>query len=1003
MAGELRAGRGRACVVAGVIVVVAAAGVSTASADVGLVLPTASLPGLHATRVSVPAARADLAAGLPGRISSRVSRAAVQTAAAGGPGVRLRSDAFVFGSAGTARAVLAAWRGVHRAHGVAVGSGGYGYTRGSLAMIAWREGDRIGLVSVRARRAFSLASEYAVLADEWLRSPPPRTAWEKVLDQVRPDGSVSKATALQAFALAYGGLPGVRAPSGARMRVPSGTLAGAWVLRYLPRLSSRLRRVIDRDLGFAPGSGAARIASFGDPKFTPNAALTQAADHWASVEGDASHLDHTLQLTIVAGITTDNLDGADADSYPVDATGKFSASGPFCRIRVAAATAAGDQQYLLFVLAHEVFHCFQFELDPKWGVQAAWLIEGTAEWAAQSVDPIPSKPADAWQWEYIATPRTNLFERTYDAIGYWGHAQDIVGGLWSDMSTILNAGSNDASFVAAGGPTNPSLDSWGTSFFRASAGGPLWQIFSPVTPPSYFQDPVPVEVLNGGTGIVVANALTTAQYHLEFRPTRPVVHVVISGSARLDPYYNYTDLRDAWFCTEPGECFCPSGTTGAVPATLPLSSNTLLGLSGGEFTGTSGTVTSYSLDDFCQPTTPPPSNTGPGTGGSFGDPYITTFDESRAGGGSYGFQTTGEFTLVMSTVDNLEIQARLQPFPSRFSGNDLAMNTAFAMRDGGAVVEVDNPTSTIFQPGALVLYLDRRRADVRSGQSTALAGGGRVRYTRAQVTVTWPDGTVAVVYRLLTHYGVNISVTPSRERAGRLVGLLGNDNGNVNDDYVGRNGTVYPAKLVQGFEVFSSSSRAKHVVLDEFGASWRITPATSLFVYAPGKNTYSYIVKGFPRRPISAQSLTRGERAAALAACQRAHVTNAALLGGCVVDVGATGQRQLAASARTFQRATGLPPTAPRGLSGRWSGHYTGAFNGTFTLDWKETGSTLSGTIVLSNPRDTVHIDGTVSATGIRFGTVGFATYSGAVSGGFMSGTYNTPKGGGSWSATKIS
>ncbi len=56
----------------------------------------------------------------------------------------------------------------------------------------------------------------------------------------------------------------------------------------------------------------------------------------------------------------------------------------------------------------------------------------------------------------------------------------------------------------------------------------------------------------------------------------------------------------------------------------------------------------------------------------------------------------------------------------------------------------------------------------------------------------------------------------------------------------------------------------------------------------------------------------------------------------------------------------------------------------------------------LSNPHVTLGIDGVVSTTGIRFGTVGFATYSGAVSGNFMSGSSNTPRGGGSWSATKL-
>ena len=393
---------------------------------------------------------------------------------------------------------------------------------------------------------------------------------------------------------------------------------------------------------------------------------------------------------------------------------------------------------------------------------------------------------------------------------------------------------------------------------------------------------------------------------------------------------------------------------------------------------------------------PPPSPNQGGTGGSFGDPYVTTFDGSRVGTQGYAFQTSGEFTLVKSTTDSLEIQGRLQPFPTAgVYRNDVAMNTAFAMRDGGAVVEVDNPTSNIGQPGALVLYLDRQRVSARSGQSMTLAGGGRVRYTPLQVTVSWPDGTVADVYRMLIHYGVNISVKPSRQRAGRLAGLFGNDDGKPTNDFVGRDGHVYPAAVVEKFGVETSSARARHIVLDEFGASWRITPATSLFVYPPGKNTYSYLVKGFPFRTLSQRSLTGRQLAEARAACERAHVTNTALLGGCIVDVGATGNRQLAASAGAFQRATGLrAPCTGGGLSGRWSGRYSGAFNGTFVLDWTQSGSRLDGKIKLSNPRRTLGIGGSVSGSTIRFGAVGFVTYSGSVNGDSMSGTYSSPRGG---------
>jgi hypothetical protein len=150
------------------------------------------------------------------------------------------------------------------------------------------------------------------------------------------------------------------------------------------------------------------------------------------------------------------------------------------------------------------------------------------------------------------------------------------------------------------------------------------------------------------------------------------------------------------------------------------------------------------------------------------------------------------------------------------------------------------------------------------------------------------------------------------------------------------------------------------------------------------------------------RSIPRLRLLAAARACHQARVTNATLFIGCEIDFGATGDHRLASSAGALQHTAGLPP-AKVDLSGRWSGQYSGAFNGTFTLTWHQTGPSLNGTIKLSNPRDTVRIHGTVSGTGIKFGSVGFATYSGSVFGNVMSGHYDTPRGGGSWSATKVS
>jgi hypothetical protein len=98
---------------------------------------------------------------------------------------------------------------------------------------------------------------------------------------------------------------------------------------------------------------------------------------------------------------------------------------------------------------------------------------------------------------------------------------------------------------------------------------------------------------------------------------------------------------------------------------------------------------------------------------------------------------------------------------------------------------------------------------------------------------------------------------------------------------------------------------------------------------------------------------------------------------------------------------------AAAGLSGHWSGQYSGAYSGTFSLNWTQSGSSLSGHISLSYPAgEVLSLHGSVNGSAITFGTVGSTaiTYSGTVSGTSMSGNYQVQgSGGGPWSATETS
>jgi von Willebrand factor type D domain len=959
-----------------------------------LVLPASSLRGFHSASVSRQAAVADLAAGLPRSLVGVVAHTDVQVSALASRTQHVRSDAFVFGSARAAERVLAVWGRLRHPRRVRVGATGYlSARRGKVIVVAWLDGTRIGMIALTESRGTHDPGAHAlgdaVLADGWLRSPLPTTAWGKVLDQIRPDGTVSKRTALEAFAVVYGPLPGVHHPAGRRATIPSGTLAAQWVLSYWRQLTSAQRRVVQRRLGAGPAGSLAHAADYGDPGFQPDPAIQVLAYKYVKIY--QARLGHTLGLTVVAGKSTTTNGTAYADTLAV--------GNPLvCRIRVLPpGQQVMSQQNVEFVppldliLAHEVFHCFQGDIT-GWKSLPAWITEGMADWAALTVDPVAYFHGGGNLNTYITNPHTPLFQRSYDAVGFWGHAEDVVPNQWASIPAILNVGSDEGAFHLAGGDADAFLTSWGSSVFRLNCCGYVpWQMQSPITPPSAAQvkgGQETADLLAMPIVQVDAPALTTSQYKVLGGPTEPVVHVSITGHARLSEHYNYTKLENAWFCMSAAPCQCPKNTMGQVPPTLPLGNVTAfpLGLSGDPGTGTSGDLSSFPLSHFCQPKQP--SQPG-GTGVSNGDPYIIGFD-----GGHYGFQNAGEFTLVKSTVDGLEIQSRQVPY--RFVlgsqwGNSLAMNTAFAIRDGNAIVEIDKGSP-------LVLYIDRHRRRARSGEVIALSGGGAVRYTRKQVTVSWADGTKATVLSIGDE-GVNIYVNASASRAGRLRGLLGSDDGKLADDFVGRDGRRYNPKKIQSVGLIAATRAQIRILLGGFGRSWRITQAQSLFVYPPGKNTRSYLVPGFPRTLMSLRALTATRRLAAARAC--AGVADA-LRVGCEIDFGATADHRLAAATRALEQAAGLPP-ASVDLSGRWSGQYSGAFQGTFTLNWQQSGSNLNGTIKLSNPRVTIAIRGTVSGRTIRFGNVGFVTYSGAVFGDSMSGKYRSPRGDGSWSATKNS
>ncbi len=144
-------------------------------------------------------------------------------------------------------------------------------------------------------------------------------------------------------------------------------------------------------------------------------------------------------------------------------------------------------------------------------------------------------------------------------------------------------------------------------------------------------------------------------------------------------------------------------------------------------------------------------------------------------------------------------------------------------------------------------------------------------------------------------------------------------------------------------------------------------------------------------------------KVAALAAIVGALALIAAGCGGGSTTTTAATATPASATPAANTTTTTAASTSESGLSGKWNGQYSGAYNGTFVLHWQQSGSSLGGKITISSPPSTLDVNGALHGDAITFGTVGSLaiTYTGTVTSSSMSGKYSTPGGGGSWSASK--
>ncbi|MFM6220400.1 MAG: VWD domain-containing protein, partial [Dolichospermum sp.] len=210
-----------------------------------------------------------------------------------------------------------------------------------------------------------------------------------------------------------------------------------------------------------------------------------------------------------------------------------------------------------------------------------------------------------------------------------------------------------------------------------------------------------------------------------------------------------------------------------------------------------------------------------GNGHGWGDVHLSTFD-----GKPYEFQTTGEFILVKSLIDDFQVQTRQEASPYWIGAS---VNTAFAINLGGYNINYDIDLAQDQR-----LSIDGQSYNLLSGETLDL-GIGQIKRQGSQYTFTYAglDGIIntndddlvtAFVYEdtiNTSKYYININVNPADYRFGLLQGLLGNGDGITSNDFALRDGT--------NLQLNPGQWENNPIVHTTFADSWRVSQTESLF------------------------------------------------------------------------------------------------------------------------------------------------------------------------------
>jgi hypothetical protein len=448
------------------------------------------------------------------------------------------------------------------------------------------------------------------------------TAWAKVLEQIGPNGEVNLQTALQAFVVAFGPLPGVGSPGGAASEISSGSAVVRWVLRHWEELTKAQQLAFDAYFPSPSQPSHSGILTAGLLGSEPSIRL-------AALQQDLEKIRDAVKAKIVTHLKRDfnepiavvlvnfpdrEYPTANAATVGVNSKGqKTDGEMASCRIYVYPRGQQKQGATQVSMMAHEVFHCFQASLRTlkEYGAMPSWVSEGEASWVGETIAGGSDESRTWWNW-WLRRPDISLFRREHDAIGFFSHAASMgrssADSLWGLLDPALEAamdGGNDAAFDQLVGDRDIDIElmyQWGSRYLRQPQLGPAWDF----TGPGITATGPLVQILTLSTSATVPPQTVPAHAALPLHLSLDADVVIIDGPALqglvrlpggIDQHLDQVVTKA--LCTVAGGCVCEPGTPRAGASFVQTKRGVAELGAAGDTKGGLLQFSGYSLKDFC--------------------------------------------------------------------------------------------------------------------------------------------------------------------------------------------------------------------------------------------------------------------------------------------------------------------------------------------------------------------------------------------------------------------